>query len=164
MNDTVNAQEATTTTAAAENTAEQKTFTQAELDSIVKDRLTRDRAKYEGFEDLKKKAAKFDEMEEANKTELQKMSEKALALENELNSMKKAAEIQAIRDEVAKETGVPASLLTGDTKDACTAQAEAIKEFAHPKDYPSVKDGGEINRLTNKTAKDSFSQWASAVL
>lgn len=163
MNETVNTQEATTNTATAEQPAD-KTFTQAELDSIVKDRLTRERAKYEGFEDLKKKAAKFDEMEEANKTELQKMSEKAQALENELNSMKKAAEIQAIRDEVAKETGVPASLLTGDTKDDCKAQAEAIKEFAHPKDYPTVKDGGEVNRLNTKTTKDSFSTWASEVL
>lgn len=164
MNETVNTQDVTTSTATAENAAqESKTFTQADVDSIVKERITRERAKYEGFEELKAKAAKFDEMEEANKSELQKMSEKAQALETELNSMKKAAEIQTIRDKVATSTGVPASLLTGDTEDDCKAQAEAIIAFAHPKGYPTVKDGGEVNRLNNKTSKDAFREWASEV-
>lgn len=161
MSETVNTQEATTNTS---ESAAEKTFTQAELDNIVKERLQRERSKYEGFEDLKKKAAKFDEMEEANKSELQKMSEKALSLENELNSMKKAAEIQTIREKVAAETGVPASLLTGDTQEDCKAQAEAIKDFARPKSYPTVKDGGEVNKLTNRNARDAFREWASAAL
>lgn len=163
MNETVNAQEiATNDTSTAEQA--DKTFTQAELDKIVGERLSRERAKYEGFDELKAKAAKFDEMEEANKSELQKMSEKAQALQSELDSMKKAAQIRDIRDKVAQETGVPASLLTGDTEEDCTAQAEAIKEFANPKSYPTVKDGGEVNKLTKKSAKESFNDWVSEVL
>ena len=51
-------------------TTDTKTFTQAELDAVVKDRLKREREKYSDYEDLKAKAAKFDEAEEANKTEL----------------------------------------------------------------------------------------------
>ncbi len=45
-----------------EGTAEQqeKTFTQAELDSIVKDRLAREKGKYADYEELKAKATKFD--------------------------------------------------------------------------------------------------------
>lgn len=158
MSETVNTQEATTNTS---EPAVEKTFTQVALDNIVKERLQRERSKYE---DLKKKAAKFDEMEEANKSELQKMSEKALALENELNSMKKAAEVQTIREKVATETGVPASLLTGETQEDCKAQAEAIKDFARPKSYPTVKDGGEVNKLGNRNARDAFKEWASTVL
>ena len=41
-----------------ETVVEERTFTQAELDAIVSDRLKRERSKYEGFEDLKAKAAK----------------------------------------------------------------------------------------------------------
>ena len=49
--------------------ATERTFTQAEVDAIVGDRLKRDRAKYSDYDDLKAKAAKFDELEEANKSE-----------------------------------------------------------------------------------------------
>lgn len=39
---------------------------------FIQDRLTRERGKYADYETLKVKAAKFDEAEEAGKTELQK--------------------------------------------------------------------------------------------
>ena len=163
MNDTVNAQETATVNPSTTEQAD-KTFTQAELDKIVGERLSRERAKYEGFDELKAKAEKYDQMEEANKSELQKMSEKAQALETELNSLKKAASIRELRDKVAKETGVPASLLTGDTEEDCKAQADAIKEFANPKAYPTVKDGGEIHNLTKRTSKEAFADFVSEVL
>lgn len=162
MNETGTNQEATVNAGTTEEV--NKTFTQAELDKIVGERLSRERAKYEGFDELKAKAAKFDEMEEANKTELQKMSEKAQALQTELDSLKKAVTIRDLRDKVAKETGVPASLLTGDTEEVCKAQAEAIKEFASPSSYPTVKDGGEIHNLTKRTSKEAFADFVSEVL
>ena len=56
-----------------EVTAVEKTFTQSELDSIVADRLRRERSKYEGFDEIKAKADKLDEIEAANKTELEKV-------------------------------------------------------------------------------------------
>ena len=52
----------------------EKTFTQAELDKIVSERLTRDRAKYADYEELKVKAEKFDKMDEANKANFRKPS------------------------------------------------------------------------------------------
>ena len=167
MNDTVNTQGATENTAGTVDTTSDsanKTFTQAEVNSLIKERLDRERSKYKDFDDLKAKAAKYDEMEEASKSELQKMSEKAMSLETELNSMKKAAEVRKIRDEVAKETGVPASLLTGETQEDCKAQAEAIKEFARPSEYPTVKDGGETNKITGRSAKAAFNEWATNAL
>jgi hypothetical protein len=50
-----------------DNGEQEKTFTQAELDKIVQERVGRERAKYEGFEDLKAKAEKFDALEEEKK-------------------------------------------------------------------------------------------------
>ena len=58
MAETVN-QEAPAAASAAQTTPAQpagKTFTQAELESIVADRLARERAKYPDYEDLKAKA------------------------------------------------------------------------------------------------------------
>lgn len=139
---------------------ETKTFTQDEVNTIVQERLFKERKKYEGIdlEALKEKASKFDEMEEANKTELQKANERAIALEAELNSLKSANEIRDIREKVAKETNVPASLLTGTTEEECKAQADGIKAYANPT-YPTVKDGGEVLQVTKPSVKEDFQQW-----
>ena len=62
-----------------ESTAEKqdRTFTQAEMDAIIGERLSRERAKFADYDDLKAKASKFDATEEASKSELQKATEKA---------------------------------------------------------------------------------------
>lgn len=141
-------------------TTEEKTFTQAELNAIVTDRLKRAEAKYSDYEDLKTKASKFDELEEKNKSELEKATEKAASLEAELNAMKKANEIRDIRTKVSLETGVPLNLLTADTEDGCKEQAESIKAFATPQSYPQVRDGGEVLNIKKRSARDDFSAWA----
>lgn len=140
-------------------TAPERTFTQAELDAVIGERLSRERAKYADYETLKEKASKFDEAEEASKTELQKAQDKMAAYKAELDSLKKAESVRAIRDKVAKETGVPVSLLTGETEEACTDQAKAILEFAKPSGYPSVRDDGEVTSPTKGTAQEEFSEW-----
>jgi hypothetical protein len=145
-------------------TTDTKTFTQAELDAVVKDRLKREREKYSDYEDLKAKAAKFDEAEEANKTELQKVTERAKALEDELNGLKEAEKLRTMRATVAKETGIPANLLTGSTEDECKAQAEAIKAFAQPQGYPKVRDSSGLSVQTSSvangaTTKAQFKDW-----
>lgn len=139
--------------------AENKTFTQAELDAIVSERLKRERSKYEGYEDLKAKAAKLDELEAASKTELQKATEKAQKLETELNNLKKAESVREIREKVATEKGIPVSLLTADTEEDCVKQAEGILSFANPNGYPNVKDGGETNITTKKSTREQFADW-----
>lgn len=141
--------------------AVEKTFTQAELDAIVTDRLKRERTKYEGFEDFKAKAMKLDEIEEANKSELDKAHERVSTLEAELSSLKKAAEIRAMREKVASETGVPMNLLTAETEEDCIEQANAIKAFAIPTGYPVVKDGGEVQHIGKQSTKQQFAEWAN---
>ena len=79
--------------------------------------MERERKKFVGFEDYKAKAARLDELEAASKTELQKATEKAEKLERELSTLKNAEKVRGVRSEVAKETGVPAELLTGETKE-----------------------------------------------
>ena len=145
-------------------TEEQKTFTQSELDAIVSDRLKRERGKYQDYEALKQKAEQFDKLEEANKTELQKATEKATALEAELSAMKKNEEIRILRDKVAKENGIPAELLSGSTEEECMAQAKALiafRESSSNTGYPSVRDGGEIHNTNKGTTRQQFADWAN---
>ena len=150
-NTEVKAQETTQT--------EERTFTQAELNAIIQTRIGEVTAKYENYEELKEKALKFDEIEDKAKTELQKATERADALQKELDSMKKADSVRKIREEVSKSTGVPANLLNGDTKEDCEAQAKAIMSFAKPDAYPSVKDGGEVRNTGSGKTRDQFADW-----
>ena len=160
MNETVNQENATNNAPDTAPADTGKTFTQAELDAIVTDRLKRDRAKYADYEDLKSKAARLDEIEEAAKSDLQKATERADALEKELNGMKAAAAQRAMRDEVAKATGVPADLLTGTTEEECTEQAKNLLAFKGSDVYPSVKDSGEVNNVGKLTTRQQFADWA----
>lgn len=141
MQETVT-QEARTTAAGEQQ--EPRTFTQEEVNSIVADRLNRERAKYADYDDLKAKASQYDT---------------AKAQLDALNSANARRDMIA---RVAAATGCPAELLTGDTEEACTAQAQAITAFAksqQPAGYPNVKDGGTPMHLpTQANTADSFSR------
>lgn len=149
-----------TTTQNAQGSAVEKTFTQADVDRIVTNRLS----KYSDYDELKEKAAKFDEAEEASKSELQKAIDKANSLQAELDGLKKESEIRQVRDEVSQETGVPASLLTASTKEECEAQAKAIAEYKaqNAPAYPAVKDGGDPHINAKRTTRDQFADWLNS--
>lgn len=161
--ETVN--QGTTNTSAQTETAGEKTYTQDEINKIVQDRVARERAKYEGYEDFKEKAAKFDEMEEANKTELQKAQEKVAEYEKKINAMEKEKNIHEMHTKVAQEKGIPVDLLTGETEEACNAQADAIKNYATQSiGYPAVKDGGEPTSSHKVSTQELFKRWAEKQL
>lgn len=87
------------------------------------------------------------------------------ALKDELTSLKTANALRDLREKVSKESGVPASLLTADTEDACKAQAEAIKAYAQPTGYPAVRDGGEVHATGGKPAtRDQFAEYVNKIM
>ena len=139
----------------------QEVFTQEDVNRIVAKRV----AKYSDYETLKEKAAKYDEAEEANKSELQKATERADSLQAELNAMKSAEQLRTLREEVSNERGVPANLLTGTTKEECEAQAEQLLNWANPNSYPSVPDGGEpVGAATKRTTREQFAEHFNQIL
>ena len=140
---------------------ETKTFTQEELNAIVGERLAREREKFADYDSLKEKASKFDEAEEASKSELQKATERAEKLESELKGLKRAEELRAIREKVASETGVPTNLLTAETEEACMEQARNILAFKGETSYPILKDGGEVQGNPKGNTKQQFAEWAN---
>lgn len=100
--------------------------TQEELDRIIQSRLDRERKKLPtDYEELKAKAQKFAEWEEANKTEVQKAAERLAAAEKRATEL----EAKALRSEVAATKGVPSALLTGSTQEELEAAADALIAF-----------------------------------
>ena len=98
---------------------------QDELAKVIGERLARQRAQFRDYDDLKAKAAKLDEIEDANKTELQRVAEARQAAEERAT----AASRELARYKVAAEMGVPANLIAGDDEDAMKAHAEQLLAF-----------------------------------
>lgn len=152
-----------------------KTFTQADLDRIVSDRLSRERSKYSDYEQVKAKASELDELKESQASETEKAlknaqseAEKAVRAELEPQMLKLQAAIEhGLPEEMAKRVLSAAKRLVGATADELAADA---KEFfaaapiaAEPKPPsfdqgprgttkapPSVAAGAELYAQRNK--------------
>lgn len=138
---------------------QEKTFTQAELNAIVADRLSRAQAQYQDYATLKEKAEKYDQAQEAGKTELQKANDQVAKLQAQVDAYTKAENVRSIREKISKETGVPASLLYGEDEAACKAQAEAINLYANPAGNAQVRDGGEPQARVTGSTREQFADW-----
>ena len=99
----------------------------------------------------------------ANAANVEELTTKATSLETKLNALKASNAIRDMRDKVSKATGVPASLLTGETEEDCTAQAQGIVDFAKPSAYPVIRDGGEVSATQKATPKDAFVDWFNQI-
>src|SRR5699024_8535511 len=101
---------------------------QAELDKIIGERVARERAKFADYKDLKSKAAKLDEIEQANKSELEKAAEARQQAEQERD----AARADALRFRVASRFGVSDEdtelFLTASDEATLTKQAERLTQ------------------------------------
>ena len=138
MNETVDQENPAT-----QEEREERTFTQSEMDAIIRDRLARERGKYADYDAVKAKAEQFDAAQEADRSELQRALERATELQTQEDAMNRANAVRA----------VPAGLLSGESEEDCTAQAQAILEFARP-GYPSVRDGGEADARRREQQDD----------
>jgi hypothetical protein len=142
-----------------------KTFTQADVDRVVADRLERERKKYEGFDDLKAKAAELDQIKEANASEIEKAQNKATKAEERATN----AEAKLLRFEVAAEKNVPPKLvplLTATSKEELEGQADLILENAKPGDTPPPDFDGGTREPAPETRKpeDSHDDLALSIL
>lgn len=104
---------------------------QEELNKIISERVARERAKFADYSDLKSKAAKFDELDQASKTEQERLTERLAAAEA------RAAEVEAraLRLEVASENGLTpaqAKRLVGSTREELEADAKELLATFQP--------------------------------
>lgn len=126
---------------------------QDEFDKRLSERLARERSKFADYDDLKAKASKFDEQEQASKTELQKALERADAAEKAAAAHEQAA----LRATVAAAKGVPAAGLTGSTKEELEKSADELiawrdngKKPAAPPAGLRSGTGAGLEQLTGK--------------
>ena len=113
----------------------ERSFSQSELDRIVADRLAREREKYADYNTVK----------------------------SELATLKQQNAVRDIRVAVGEDKAVPWELLTGETKETCEQQADAILAFAKSQNAaPTVPDGGEA-RTTGGSTREQFAEFMGAM-
>ena len=137
---------------------EGKTFTQAELDRAIGERLARERDKYKDFDTYKAAADELAKLKDGEKTELQKLqdqiSAEKTAREKAENDAKEAQLAQLRADRAAAKDGFPRSLakkLTGTTAEEIDAEINEIMTELGPR-KPEV-NGNQGNTRTGDDAK-----------
>jgi len=124
-----------------------RTFTQAELEATIAERIGRERKKYGDYDDLKKKAVEFDKVSEAQKTTEQKLAERIAELERETEQARRDADnarLDAVRSRVAARHKLPdeiAARLVGDDEAAIEADATALAKLLAPPAAPNPETG-----------------------
>jgi transcriptional regulator len=119
--------------------AETTTFTQQQVNDLIAKEKGKITSKYADYGDLKAAAAKLEEIEAANATELEKAQKKAADLEAKLAETSAAA----LRQKVAAENELPQKLvpfLTATDEEGLAEQAATLLENLKP-DTPDF-DGG----------------------
>jgi len=99
-----------------------------ELNRIIADRISREKAKYADYNDLKTKASQFDELAESQKSETQKAIDRAEAAERELASSRS----EQSRLSVIAKHGIPEDyqeLVFGSTPEEIEARAVKVKSL-----------------------------------
>ncbi len=109
---------------------------------MVAARITRERAKFEKFDEYKTAAAELAQIRDGEKSDLQKLTDQLAAVTAERD----AAQRSSLVASVAAEKGVPASVLIGATREELEAAADALiawrgaQTTPPPAPKPSVRD------------------------
>lgn len=107
---------------------------QDDLNRIISERVQRERGKYADYADLKAKATKFDNIEQANQSEAEKSQKRISDLEAELAGERQGA----LRLRIAAAHGIAdaddvALFLTGSDEETLTRQAKRLSDRADRK-------------------------------
>lgn len=152
--------------AAAAQTGEERTFTQADIDRIVQDRLKRQAAQFSDYQDLKTKAARLDEFEAAQRTELENAQRRTAELEQQLAAASQAAQEDRLRAAIVSEAArrnvrdtdaavalIDRSLIQFEEDGAPKNIAEAMDELLKAKDYLVAQQGGATRGSADQGAR-----------
>jgi len=120
----------TTQTGSADQSGQERTFTQQEVNRMVGDARQKERAKYADYDELKAQAEAHADYDD---------------VVAERDRLKAAEERSALVAKVAAASGVPATLvamLDGADEEALAAQAAEVAKAIKAKAYPNVDDDG----------------------
>lgn len=108
-----------------------KTFTQGDVDKLIADRINRERKKFADYGDLQKKAKRLSEIEDAQRSEVEKLNDQLTDAQVELQAFK----VAETRRKAASDAGLDPELaeyITAADPDEALAQAKRLAERLKP--------------------------------
>lgn len=146
--------------------------TQEQLDKVIGERIAGVKAKYEGFDDYKKKAEDYDALKAKSdgferqiatlNKEINGDGEKNLGYKKQLEEAQgkiKGYETSSLKMRIAHENGIPYELagrLSGSDEEEIKKDAETMAKFLRKKDVPPLAGGDPQKIDDKKTAMKSM--------
>ncbi len=129
--------------------------TQDDLNKVIADRVARERAKYADYKDVKAKATRLDEIEQANQTEAEKTAKRIADLETELNNTRR----DSMRLTIASAHGITDAddielFLTGTDEETLSRQAKRLAD----READRKKSGNHVPREGATTTPSDSSE------
>lgn len=122
----------TNTASAGENTTGNEGFkpinSQEDLDKLIGARVARERAKYEGFEELKAKASRFDDLQNKSKSDTERLQDQL----NKIQSERDQEKLQNARLSAIAAEGIPAEyqeFVQGTDAESFASSAKKLKDL-----------------------------------
>ncbi len=132
---------------------------QEDLNKVISERIKRVEAKFADHKDLKAKAARLDEIEQANQTEAERTAKRISDLETELNNQRR----DSMRITIASAHGITDAddidlFLTGTDEETLTRQAKRLAD----READRKKNGNSSPRegTTPKSGNDPMREFA----
>lgn len=136
-------------------TTEDKTFSQADLDRLVKERLERERKKFADYDELKKAKDELEELKKKDLSELERERQEKEAIKAEkarVDAEIAALKVEGLKSRLVLAAGLPLELVDrvrGTTEEEIKADIEQVKKFLKP-----TSVGAPTNPGTQKDESD----------
>ena len=146
--------------------AGEKTFSQADVDRMIADRLSREQKKYADYSELKKAKEELDQLKQGQLSELEKANaarEKAEARVKEFEAQIRQMELRSLKSRLAADAGLPAELadrIRGEDETSIKADIEELKKIFPQR---AAVGGRGAPTANNSPATDLASLYADAI-
>ena len=169
-NTSTNTPQGGATAPTSQNTANtgtgERTFSQADVDRMIAERLSREQKKYADYDALKAAKEELDKLKDGQKSELEKANaarEKAEAKAKEFEAKVKLMELNALKSKLAAEAGIPAEFadrIRGEDEASIKADIEELKKIFPQR---AAVGGRGAPTANNSPATDLASLYADAI-
>lgn len=134
--------------------------TQADLDRIVENRLQRERAKYANYDQYKADSEKLGTVV----AERDNIKNQLATANSELAELKGEKQVREWAQEVSQETGVPADVIRGNTKEEMLAHAQSLEKYVSVSAPVVRSDGKSPNQPAATSTRDMFAQALEGII
>lgn len=135
-----------------------RSYSEEDVNRIVKERLARERAKHADYDDVKRRAGEADTLQ----SELEKSKAETEELRTKVEHAEHERKLTAIRSTVAAKYGItdPTVLAVGDDEEQIDAYAQKLMQVFRP--YARL-DRARSTEASGKTPRDNAKAFAEAM-